>query len=170
MWNKLQLKSKTLVILDYPASFHEHVEEVKQSHVIHQSLNPNAEFVLSFILSVRQLEQVANRIVQRVHGDCQVWLGIPKETSSMFKCDVSKDLNVTLSILRSVGYENMNMLSIDDDWFLLQFRGSAYIQKDDRENSVLKIFRKTTGWRAKRNCDADTVEEIGRSSRRRLNF
>ena len=82
------------------------------------------DFVIVFVQSVADLEQLAAKVVASVREDGLVWICYPKK-SSRIKTDITRDHG--WQVLRNLGYRPVRQVAIDSTWSALRFRQNEKI-------------------------------------------
>lgn len=77
------------------------------------------DFVIVFVQSVADLEQLAAKVIASVHDDGLVWFCYPKK-SSRLKTDITRDHG--WQVLRDLGFRPVRQVAIDSTWSALRFR------------------------------------------------
>lgn len=133
-FKKLNFKGNTsIVVLNEPASFIQQTDNMLNYARILKTLEGviECDFVLAFVTSQFQVDQIANKVAPIIKGDGILWFAYPKKTSTMYKCDINRDKGWgTLTIL---GFEPVRQIAIDTDWSVLRFRRIEFIKKMTRK-------------------------------------
>ena len=127
LWEKLNLKDqKEIVVLNPPGSFAAELKALKHVRV-HRRISEVKEltFVLAFVVTKIDLDNLAEMVVSKVSGDALLWFAYPKGTSTKYKCDFNRDSG--WDILRKSGFDTVRQVAIDEDWSALRFRRVEFI-------------------------------------------
>jgi hypothetical protein len=127
LWQKLNLKDqREIAVLNAPASFANELKALKRVRVHRQiSGTSDLNFVLAFVVTKIELDNVAEVIATNVSGDALVWFAYPKGTSTKYTCDFNRDRG--WDVLRKSGFDSVRQVSIDEDWSALRFRRVEFI-------------------------------------------
>jgi hypothetical protein len=128
VFEKLDLKDRQeIVVLHAPASFqpelgrlpvitlHHHLESVAE-----------ADFWLTFVTRKSEVDALAPQIAKRAKGDAIVWFAYPKGTSKKYTCDFNRDTG--WDVLKTLGFDTVRAVAIDEDWTALRFRRKEFIK------------------------------------------
>jgi len=127
LWEKLNLKDqKEIVVLNPPGSFAAELRALKHVRVYRRiSGVKELTFVLAFVVTKIDLDNLAEMVVSKVSGDALLWFAYPKGTSTKYKCDFNRDSG--WDILRKSGFDTVRQVAIDEDWSALRFRRVEFI-------------------------------------------
>lgn len=84
------------------------------------------EFILTFVKTKDEIDQITPIIDKKLKGDGIVWFAYPKGTSKKYKVAISRDKG--WGILGEVGFEGVRAVAIDKDWSALRFRRVDFIK------------------------------------------
>ena len=127
LWEKLNLKDqKEIAVLNAPDSFATEIKGLKRVRV-HRQISGVKEltFVLAFVVTKIELDNLAEMVVSNVSGDALLWFAYPKGTSTKYKCDFNRDSG--WDVLRKSGFDTVRQVAIDEDWSALRFRRVEFI-------------------------------------------
>lgn len=129
--NKLQHKSGTVVILNAPPEFGPTLANWRADGVpVSERRGQGCTFVLVFVRTCAEIEQLAGSVVTSVGQDAVLWFAYPKKTSKRYRSDISRD--GSWAVLGRMGFEPVRQVAIDDDWSALRFRPAEKITKFTR--------------------------------------
>jgi hypothetical protein len=130
LFKKLNFKGqKEIGIFNAPSEFQHELEAIKNETSVRtsQSNYTDGGFVISFVKSKKEIEEIAAFLQKKLQGDPIIWFAYPKGTSKKYKVDINRD-NGWESI-QKLGFETVRAVSIDDDWSALRFRFSQFVGK-----------------------------------------
>ncbi|WP_375446919.1 hypothetical protein [uncultured Fibrella sp.] len=93
-----------------------------------------ADFVMAFVQTLAQVEQVAAWVATRTEGDAVVWMVYPKQSSKNYRCDFNRDAG--WASLGAAGFEPVRMVAVNADWSALRFRRAAFIKTMTRSRTI----------------------------------
>jgi len=128
VFEKLNLKDhQEILILHAPESFEKELSRLPVT-TIHRHLEsvPEIRFSLAFVTRQAEVDSLAPKIAALAKGDAIVWFAYPKGTSKKYKCDFNRDTG--WAALKSVGFDTVRAVAIDDDWTALRFRRVEFIK------------------------------------------
>ena len=129
VFEKLNFGSRQeLVVLGAPASFQPELGKLP-ARTIHHHLESVAEadFWLAFVTKKSEIDRLAPEIAKRAKGDAIVWFAYPKGTSKKYVCDFNRDKG--WEAIKTLGFDTVRSVAIDEDWTALRFRRKEYIKK-----------------------------------------
>ncbi len=130
LFKKLNFKGqKEICIINAPAEFDQEIVVMKTETSINESLNDckNADFVITFVKTKKEIETIADALQKKLEGDKVTWFAYPKKTSKKYKVEINRDSG--WDSLRKIGLDTVRAVSIDDDWSALRFRKKEFIKK-----------------------------------------
>lgn len=77
------------------------------------------DFVLLFVTSLAELEQLAAAAIKAASTDALLWISYPKGTSKI-KTDINRDTGWAVMI--KLGVEGVAMISMNDTWSAMRYR------------------------------------------------
>lgn len=95
---------------------------------------PKADFVMAFVQTLAQVEQVAGWVAAHTEGDAVVWMVYPKQSSKNYRCDFNRDTG--WASLGAAGFEPVRMVAINGDWSALRFRRATFIKTMTRSRTI----------------------------------
>jgi hypothetical protein len=93
--------------------------------VIEVSENVQADFVLFFVGSQREVQERVPQAVKNLKHDGLLWAAYPKKTSGI-KTDISRDAG--WEPMMEAGFEGVSLVGIDNTWSAIRFRPAALTQ------------------------------------------
>jgi hypothetical protein len=130
LFKKLNYKNQAeMLIVNPPNSFFTEMELMKESALISTDLSVNSRtgFILAFVTKLSEVEKLSQQLVQQIEPNGVLWFAYPKQSSKKYQCDFNRDNG--WQVLKSLGYEGVRMIAIDDDWSALRFRQTDLIKK-----------------------------------------
>jgi hypothetical protein len=128
VFEKLNLSDqKEIVILNAPEGLIAEIAGLREV-TVHRSLRALSEihFALAFAMRKKEVDELAVKIVERAKGDAILWFAYPKGTSKKYQCDFNRDNG--WDALKSLGWDTVRAVAIDEDWSALRFRRTEYIK------------------------------------------
>lgn len=129
LFKKLNFKQqKEILILNYPTEFEGEIKCMKDFTSIKTTIDDakKIEFILTFVKTKFDIDNIADCIHKNLKGDGIVWFAYPKGTSKKYKVEINRDRG--WDTLIQLGLEGVRAVSIDDDWSALRFRRIAFIK------------------------------------------
>ncbi|MFZ6675421.1 hypothetical protein [Undibacterium sp. Xuan67W] len=134
LFKKLNWKNQAeIVILNAPASFEseltaltaaENVTDLKILRSVKEA--SGIHFALAFVITQKELDELSAAIAAKAQGDAIIWFVYPKKSSKRYQCEFHRDTG--WDIIRTLGYDSVRMVAIDDDWSALRFRKIEFIK------------------------------------------
>jgi hypothetical protein len=84
------------------------------------------EFMLIFVKSIKDVEQVTPMTLHNLIADGILWFCYPKKTSKKFKSELDRDHG--WKILNDSGLHGIRMVALDEDWSAFRFRNKKFIK------------------------------------------
>ncbi|MFN8415244.1 MAG: hypothetical protein U0U66_02830 [Cytophagaceae bacterium] len=134
---KLNFKShKEILLISAPIEFKAETEAMKEFTSIKKNIDTvkSIDFILSFVKSETEVEQLSSKIDNKLNEDGIVWFAFPKKTSKKYQVEINRDFG--WSSLGELGYEPVRSVAIDEDWSALRFRKVAFIKTMKRNSSL----------------------------------
>jgi hypothetical protein len=128
LFKKLNLTQQTdILVLHAPASFETELHALHDV-TIHRDIQalPQLDFSLVFANKQAEVDAMAVLLAQQMQGDVLLWFAYPKATSKSYSCEFNRDTG--WDVLRSLGFDTVRQVAIDDDWSALRFRRVQYIK------------------------------------------
>ena len=132
LWKKLNLKDQQqILVVNAPKSFGPILKQVGDIKVTQRfGKSKKIAFVLAFVTTRTEIEQVTARIADLTERDAVVWFAYPKQTSKRYECDFNRDSG--WEPLGKVGFQGVRQVAIDEDWSALRFRRAEFIKSKTR--------------------------------------
>lgn len=127
LWAKLNLKDqREIVVLNAPDAFSAELKVPRRVRV-HRDISAvkTLTFVLAFVVTKVELNEVAAMVISKASGDALLWFAYPKGTSRKYKCDFNRDSG--WDVLQQSGFDTVRQIAIDEDWSALRFRRMEFI-------------------------------------------
>ena len=130
LFKKLNFKGqKEICIINAPAEFDQEIEVMRNEANIIDNFRDckNADFVLAFVKTKKEIETFATALQKKLNGDPVIWFAYPKKTSKKYDVEINRDNG--WDSLRDLDLDTVRAVSIDDDWSALRFRKKEFIKK-----------------------------------------
>ena len=127
--DKLNYKGqKRISIINAEETFINSISTELKDVTIDQKIDPRYpyEFIIIFVKSVSEVEQLAPMPVHNLMADGVLWFCFPKKTSKKYSTDIDRDHG--WKVLNDSGLHSIRIVSIDKDWSALRFRNKKYIK------------------------------------------
>jgi hypothetical protein len=128
VFDKLNLKhQKEILVIAAPESFESELQGLNEVHIV-SDINAlsDSQFVLAFVTKQAEVDTLVRQLVDRIKGDGLLWFAYPKASSKRYTCDFNRDTGWKL--VRSLGFDSVRQVAIDEDWSALRFRRIEYIK------------------------------------------
>jgi hypothetical protein len=128
VFEKLNLKDQPeILVLNAPESFIPELAALREV-TAHRSLRASREiqFCLAFVTRKKEVDELAGAISERTKGDAILWFAYPKGASKKYKCDFNRDNG--WDALKTLGWDTVRAVAIDEDWSALRFRRTEFIK------------------------------------------
>jgi hypothetical protein len=129
LFKKLNFKNqKEIFIINGPKEFELEQKEISNFTRVKTKLvqTEPIEFVLSFVKSKEEIENLTQTIIPLLKEDALLWFAFPKGSSKKYKVEINRDKG--WEYLKQQGLETVRAVSIDEDWSALRFRDTKYIK------------------------------------------
>jgi len=93
--------------------------DLKQAGAVH--------FAIGFACKQGEVDALAKNLAAKAVGDAILWFAYPKATSKKFRCEFNRDTG--WKVMRSLGFDSVRQVAIDEDWSALRFRRLEFIGK-----------------------------------------
>ena len=135
---KLNLKEQSeIVVVSAPPSFETELKALNGVTVLRDLKMAKAvHFALVFATRQKEIDGISKALADKAQGDALLWFAYPKGTSKNYKCDFNRDTG--WNVLRSVGFDPVRAVAIDEDWSALRFRRVELI-KSSANKSAAKL-------------------------------
>jgi hypothetical protein len=136
IFDKLNLKDqKEILVLNAPVSFEPELAALRGVTVLRETRKVRGmDFILSFVTTQREVDDLAKAIAGETRGDTVVWFAYPKAASKKYKCEFNRDSG--WDVLGRAGFEGVRQVAIDQDWSALRFRRVEFIKTMTRRASL----------------------------------
>lgn len=133
-FQKLNLKDQgQIVVLNAPESFEPELATLRGVAVKRDLRDAGAiEFSLAFVITRKNLDQLAPAVAKKAQGDAVVWFAYPKGSSKKYKSELNRDSGAW-KVLGQAGFEPVRQVAIDEDWSATRFRRVEFIKKMTRD-------------------------------------
>lgn len=127
VFKKLNLKQqKEILVVNAPSSFEPELDALKGVAVIRDPKKADAiHFSLVFATKQGEVDSLSKVLASKAEGDAVLWFAYPKGTSKKYKCEFNRDTG--WKTLRSLGFDTVRQVAIDEDWSALRFRRLEFI-------------------------------------------
>lgn len=139
LFKKLNLKEqKAVLILNHPTEFQSEIEVMQKEVSIITKTDDicEIEFVLTFVKTKAEIDNITPIINKKLKGDGVVWFAYPKRTSKKYKAEINRDNG--WDILGIMGFEGVRAVAIDDDWSAIRFRKVEFVKVMNRRPEFAK--------------------------------
>ena len=128
VFKKLNLKHQgEIVVVNAPLSFEPELRALEDVSVLRDPKDAEAiHFALAFVTRQAEVDALSKVLAGKAEGDALVWFAYPKGTSRRYRCDFNRDTG--WDVMRSLGFDTVRQVAIDDDWSALRFRRVEYIK------------------------------------------
>jgi len=126
---KLNYKGqKRISIINAEENFIASISPDLRGVLIDQKIDPRYpyEFIIIFVKSVAEVEQVAPMTLHNLMADGILWFCYPKKTSKKFSSDIDRDHG--WKVLNDSGLFGIRLIAIDENWSALRFRNKKFIK------------------------------------------
>jgi hypothetical protein len=128
---KLQYKNQEEIhVLGAPPEFAETLKELRKTArvVTDPTSEGPVDFALIFVRSRAEAQAAAGPVLARVTPTAPVWFAYPKKSSTRYVANITRDDG--WQSLSKLGYRQVSLVSINDDWSVLRFRRSEDIKSN----------------------------------------
>ena len=128
VFEKLNLKDQSeIAVVGAPPSFEPELAALKGVAVLRDLKKAKAlHFALVFATRQAEVDRISKVLAARAQGDAILWFAYPKGTSKTYQCDFNRDTG--WNVLRSLGFDTVRAVAIDEDWSALRFRRAQFIK------------------------------------------
>ncbi len=129
LFKKLNLKDQTeICVVNSPLSFGGELAALQGIKVIRDLKKAKAiRFAIAFASKQAEVDSLSKTLAAKAEGDAVLWFGYPKATSKKFRCEFNRDSG--WKVIRSLGFDSVRQIAIDEDWSALRFRRVEFISK-----------------------------------------
>lgn len=128
VFEKLNLKDqREILVIGAPPSFGPELAMLKDVAVLSDIDQARSiRFALAFATKQAEVDALSKILATKAEGDALLWFAYPKGTSKKYVCDFNRDTGWNL--LKSLGFDSVRAVAIDEDWSALRFRRVAFIK------------------------------------------
>ncbi len=128
VFEKLNLKGKAeILVINAPPSFEAELAGLEGVAVVRDPKKTRAvHFALAFATEQGEVDALSRTLAGKAEGDAALWFAYPKGTSKKYKCEFNR--NSGWKVIRSLGFDSVRQVAIDEDWSALRFRRVEYIK------------------------------------------
>ena len=128
VFEKLNLKlQREILVLNAPESFQPELQSLKETTVLRDPKKAKAiQFALAFATKQAEVDALSKVLASKADGDALLWFAYPKGTSKRYKCEFNRDTG--WNAIRSLWFDTVRQVAIDEDWSALRFRRVEYIK------------------------------------------
>ncbi len=139
---KLQLTDeKNILVQGLPSSIEKQFIKLNFAKSVTPLLRSRRiDFALVFAVSKTQLTGILHDVVPALHEEGKLWIAYPKLTSKIAS-DLSRECN--WDHINSFGYENMDMVALDNTWCAVRFRKMESVSLKQPATAVKTIKKET---------------------------
>jgi len=132
VFEKLNLKQqREILVVNAPLSFEPELAALKDVTVLRDPKKAKAvHFALVFATKQAEVDALSGILASKAQGDALLWFAYPKGTSKRYKCEFNRDTG--WNAIRSIGFDTVRQVAIDEDWSALRFRRAEYIKGFER--------------------------------------
>ncbi|MBS3990582.1 MAG: hypothetical protein KGZ51_00790 [Erysipelothrix sp.] len=132
---KLHFKDiNPFIVINLPKQLQETLDEMTGFFPRSDVIIPSCKFVLCFVLNQDDLKKLIPTLIPYLDEDAMFWVAYPKRTSKQFKTDLTRDNGWEL--LGKYGYEQVSLVSLNDDFSIFRIRHVKYIKTMIRSDSM----------------------------------
>ena len=137
VFQKLNWKTQSdIAVFNVPASFEPELARLEHVKILRDPKKPvRVQFALAFATQQAELDRLSKILAAGSEGDALLWFAYPKGTSKRYTCEFNRDTG--WSVMRSMGFDTVRQVAIDEDWSALRFRRVDYI-KGSQPGSLAK--------------------------------
>ena len=128
IFEKMNLKEQSdILVVNAPLSFEAELAALEGVAVIRDPKKAKAvHFALVYAITQAEVDGLSKTLAGKAEGDAVLWFAYPKGTSKKYKCEFNRDSG--WKIIRSLGFDSVRLIAIDEDWSALRFRRVEYIK------------------------------------------
>ena len=127
VFEKLNLKDQQeILVINAPASFEPELAALAGVHVLREAKDAKViRFALAFATTQAEVDRLASALAKKAPGDAMLWFAYPKGSSKKYTCAFNRDTG--WDALKSLGFDTVRAVAIDEDWSALRFRRLEFI-------------------------------------------
>ena len=127
VFTKLNLKGRTeIAVVNAPGSFEPQLQALEGVNVLRDpTALESVTFALAFVTRQHELDAMSTLLAAKAQGDVVLWFAYPKGSSRRYRCEFNRDSG--WDVIRSLGFDSVRQVAIDEDWSALRFRRTEYI-------------------------------------------
>lgn len=128
VFDKLNLTAqREILVVNAPSSFEPELAALSDVTVLRDPKKAKAvQFALVFANMQAEVDSLATLLAGKAGGDALLWFAYAKGSSKKYRCEFNRDTG--WSVLRSLGFDTVRQVAIDEDWSALRFRRLEYIK------------------------------------------
>jgi len=129
LFKKLNFKNHPeILIINAPDSFSHEMESMMRFSRINTDPGQaeKVAFILAFTTKQSEVDSLSPVLATKFTENGVLWFAYPKQTSKKYKCDFNRDNG--WRVLKTLGFEGVRMVAIDEDWSALRFRPTAPVK------------------------------------------
>jgi len=128
VFDKLNLKAqREILVVNAPSSFEPELAALNGVAVLRDPKKAKAvQFALVFANKQAEVDGLATLLAGKAEGDALLWFAYAKGSSKKYRCEFNRDTG--WGVLRSLGFDTVRQVAIDEDWSALRFRRLEFIK------------------------------------------
>jgi hypothetical protein len=136
IFEKLNLKGQSeILVVHAPPSFEAELAGLEGVVVIRDPKKTKAvRFALVFATKQAEVDALSKALASKAEGDAVLWFAYPKGTSKKYTCEFNRDSG--WKVIRSLGFDSVRQIAIDEDWSALRFRRIEHIKSSGAGSSA----------------------------------
>ncbi len=126
---KLNYKEhKRIAVINAEETFYASASEELKDVSVDKDIDQRCpyEFMIFFVKSVTEVEQLAPIALHNLTADGVLWFCYPKKTSKKYSAGLDRDHG--WGSLNNAGFHGIRMVSIDNIWSAMRFRNIKFIK------------------------------------------
>lgn len=132
---KLHYKEQyPFIVMNLPSQLSETMDEITGFLSRSDEIVSPCKFILCFVLNQSDLVDLESKVISHLDEDALFWIAYPKKSSKQYKTDLSRDHGWEL--LGSYGYEQVTLISLNEDFSIFRFRHVKHIKTMIRSESM----------------------------------